>query len=1334
MGALALVLLVAGAAAWRLTQGTIAADALRPVAERWLEGQVTNGRAQVGSVEIAWYGQARSLGLELGDVRLVDGQGRPVLRARRLEAGMSLTSLMGLSLTPGHLAAQDFFAAISVSPQGRYALGYEASGTPGPGGGNLWRVMDDLTGRPRPGRPLSYLEQVDLSRGEIALNEIGGPVSWRGQVTQVRFDKTRGQLEAAADLRIGAAALGLRANGAVGLKRALVQATLANLDPARVFPWAGPTAVLSTFDAPVEGSGWLSWATDQGLEGADVRLTAGQGGVRLGRSQTAFHSGGLRADFDPRTHQVLIESIRAASDQADFDISGRAWLRPESRATGPARLELTLAAKDARVSLAPGVEPAPIRDFALQAGYVPAKGRLEIPLLRFTVGDAPTSFTAAFQRARRNGSLGIELDGRINGMLTPQQVVALWPGQLSADVRNWVRDHVKSGRLGRAVFRVRLPPGSVIPYRPMANDRLRLTYVFDSADIAVDGVPLIQHANGTGMLEGDRYGMSVQAASIEGVGLADGTVRIPRLAGHGKRLEVQGRAKGDARAILQVVDSSTAGLASAHGFAPQRLTGQGDVQFSLGRSLEVGPMDFTAAYQGVVRAAAVSDAALGMTLKAPAISLRGTGSDLTVKGDVQLGPYRGPLEYQANFDGRAPMEQTAAFNGSLDAATVGLNGPAGSVLPFAARFQDRGGAGRGVIRSRAFSGQTSWSSGAGARFIAQGDMNAAALRAVGVPLAKGMSDSTPVRLMLNQSGSNWAGTLDADVYSGVLSFSDGATRKIHYAAQLTPDRAQRLGLGAMAAGGQPVSMVLDITTDGDAGSASYGLGPWIGQVSWSPSAGARTQYRWRTTLSPADLHAFGLPSGIDPVAPVPVDLTVSSTGGIWTGAAQIAGGVFRFNASAPVKGLRRLNLSGSLDGHAIADLGLGPQGLINGPASVSAVLDLGPDGVTSGHVDADLQRATVNAPFVTWRKPGGRAMAIGADFVRHDGGIEITDMKGRGPGFGLSGQGQWNPKAGGVVRIADAKLEGAFDGSLDLALDKSSQRLTARARYFDARRLLQQGGQASAGGASNGHGAGPDKPLHLDAEFAQVRVSDQAVIRNVKILGDVGPGERRQLEVGVNRDDGENLVALKLYPDASGMAFNGQVSDVGEAAFVVFGRRSFRGGQASVTGRLVEGGADMHVEMTKVRLVRAPSLARILTVGSLHGLADTLNGAGIEFSKVVAPVSIRGARLSIGRARATGPAMGITTQGVIDADAHTVDLTGDIAPSYVLNSAMGAVPVVGNLLVSHKGEGMFGLTYSAKGAFEQPKIIVNPLSLATPGILRRIFEEHPGAQRVDAGG
>ena len=53
---------------------------------------------------------------------------------------------------------------------------------------------------------------------------------------------------------------------------------------------------------------------------------------------------------------------------------------------------------------------------------------------------------------------------------------------------------------------------------------------------------------------------------------------------------------------------------------------------------------------------------------------------------------------------------------------------------------------------------------------------------------------------------------------------------------------------------------------------------------------------------------------------------------------------------------------------------------------------------------------------------------------------------------------------------------------------------------------------------------------------------------------------------------------------------------------------------------------------------------------------------------------------------------------------------------------LGNVPVIGDLLVSRRGEGVFGMTYSINGPAAQPRVGVNPVSALTPGILRRIFE------------
>ena len=752
------LVLTAGFAAWRLSQGAVAADALRPIAERWLATKVTGGRARVGHVDVAWFGASRSLGLQLRDVSLVDGRGRQVLRARRMEAGAALGSLAGASIAPGHLAASDFFAAISVSPQGRYELGYEASGQPGPGSSNLLRFFDDLTGKPRIGRPLSFLQQLDFSDGDIALAEIGGPVRWRGHVGRAHFDKTGGRLQAVAGLRIGEASLDVQAQGLVGLGRALVKVSMDQLDPSRVFPHAGATGPISILDAPVGGKAWLSWANDRGVRGADVQLTAGQGLVRLGGSPTPFSSGELCAAFDPASGRVLIQGIRAASAQADFNITGQAWLTPESRATGPARLELALGAANARLSLDPRTAPAEVRSLALQVHYTPKAGRLELGRLALELDGSPFLIRAVMQRPKRPGKWGLDLDATIPGLLSPKTVVALWPKEQSPDARDWIRDHVPLGRLGHAVFRIRVPTGGIPDGRVIRDDQLRLTYAFEGADIqAYEGMPVIHAARGTGALHGDQYDMNIQSAAIEDVGLSQGLVQIPRLGAIGhKRIYVDGRAVGDAQAILKVVDGSTGGLATHNGFEPARLGGRGDAVFSLSRYLENGDGDFRVAYRGQVRSAKVTDATLGLTLKAGSMTIEGTGERLSAQGQVELGPYRGPMRYEAQFPGGKAAVQKADLAGVVDASSLGLSGPAGATLPFSARFEQQGQVGRGQIKSKAFDGLTQWS-GTPGHFIAEGKLHAQALRSIGLPVGKGVPDQTPLRLVLAQNAAGgWA--------------------------------------------------------------------------------------------------------------------------------------------------------------------------------------------------------------------------------------------------------------------------------------------------------------------------------------------------------------------------------------------------------------------------------------------------------------------------------------------------------------------------------------------------------------------------------------------------
>jgi len=145
-------------------------------------------------------------------------------------------------------------------------------------------------------------------------------------------------------------------------------------------------------------------------------------------------------------------------------------------------------------------------------------------------------------------------------------------------------------------------------------------------------------------------------------------------------------------------------------------------------------------------------------------------------------------------------------------------------------------------------------------------------------------------------------------------------------------------------------------------------------------------------------------------------------------------------------------------------------------------------------------------------------------------------------------------------------------------------------------------------------------------------------------------------------------------------------------------------------------------QMEDFKLVKAPILAQMLSIGSLTGIVDTLSGEGLSFDTFYVPFSLRKGELNIRDARVSGPALGMTGDGEIRFKDRLLDLDGALVPAYTANSLLGDIPLIGDVFVRKKGEGIFALSYKVQGEFDETQISVNPLSALTPGFLRGIFK------------
>ena len=79
-------------------------------------------------------------------------------------------------------------------------------------------------------------------------------------------------------------------------------------------------------------------------------------------------------------------------------------------------------------------------------------------------------------------------------------------------------------------------------------------------------------------------------------------------------------------------------------------------------------------------------------------------------------------------------------------------------------------------------------------------------------------------------------------------------------------------------------------------------------------------------------------------------------------------------------------------------------------------------------------------------------------------------------------------------------------------------------------------------------------------------------------------------------------------------------------------------------------------------------------------------------------------------------------RGRVDFKTKTVNLGGTYVPLYGLNSALGAIPILGGIFVGREGEGVVGITFAIQGQLDDPNVLVNPISVVAPGIFRQIFE------------
>ncbi len=454
-----------------------------------------------------------------------------------------------------------------------------------------------------------------------------------------------------------------------------------------------------------------------------------------------------------------------------------------------------------------------------------------------------------------------------------------------------------------------------------------------------------------------------------------------------------------------------------------------------------------------------------------------------------------------------------------------------------------------------------------------------------------------------------------------------------------------------------------------------------------------------------------------------LDVTVEAGRARATGMVSFAGTPMAVTWDADVAGGggARTTVRGTIDDAMRARLGLDLGDALTG--LVEAALEIDETAARRFALDVDLANASVRLDAVDWTKPAGEPGHVTARWAGASGdGLALDQLVIEGGGLSFDGAATFDG-AGGLAKLEATRvvlgandLAGTVtrreDGGFDAIVSATSIDLSPYMERMTASREEQS-----------------LPAFRLDGTIAALYLRPDLALADVTVRADHGDERWRSLAFHGTLPNGAPLT-ISIGPVEGRRTFNLAAGDAGDALrlFDVFDDAS--GGTLEIAAQIDDGDAERpatgHLVMTDFTVKNAPILGKLLSLGSFTGMLAMLDGGGIPFTRANVPFVKRGAVVTIGGARAWGGAIGLNAEGLIDLDQDTLDLRGTLVPAYSVNSVLGYVPVLGDLLIGGEGEGLFAATYAIKGPRDDPQVLVNPLATLAPGFLREIFEFEAG--------
>ena len=372
---------------------------------------------------------------------------------------------------------------------------------------------------------------------------------------------------------------------------------------------------------------------------------------------------------------------------------------------------------------------------------------------------------------------------------------------------------------------------------------------------------------------------------------------------------------------------------------------------------------------------------------------------------------------------------------------------------------------------------------------------------------------------------------------------------------------------------------------------------------------------------------------------------------------------------------------------------------------------------------ADLTPVKIDNLLPGWVKPAGKKASASYTLVKSDKSTRFDNLTIEGSGVSVKGSLELD-NTNDIVSANFPVFNVSVGDKASLKADRTSDgvlRVALRGDVYDGTSFVKS---ALSGADKSKHEASKETDLDLDVKLGTVLGYNGETLRGLDLKMTRRKGRIRgfRMNAKIGRD-APLLGDLRVRARDNHQVVYFETNDAGALFRFTDMYPRMVGGQmwmaidppspstTSQVGTLVIRNFAVHGE---------PALERI--VANAPGQA----AGNVEFTEMHAEFTKVPGRVSVRDGIVRGPAVGVTMEGQIDYLRNDVHLRGTFVPFYGLNNMFGQIPIVGIFLGGGSNEGLLGITYEAVGPPGSPRILVNPVTAITPGLLRK-FIPSPGA-------